>query len=363
MRVSQVKRNIIYLIAPVTAIGCGGGGDPETAQGGGGAPGGPPAMPVEVAAAKTDTVIDAILSTGTIDAVQSVELRPEVQGRLTEILMQEGREVAAGAPLFKVDDAEVSAQVEQLRAERDRANQALQRTRELIRQNASSQADLEEAEANARSKQAQLDLLEVRLDRTLVRAPFAGVVGERFVSLGDYLNTTSRLTTLQTVDPQRAAFQVPERYAERLAVGQRVTFRVAAVDREFSGTVDFVDPVVRVPARTILVKARVRNPDRFLKPGMFIEARLATETRLDAIVIPEDAILPLEGATYVWIVSDDQASRRQVELGVRTPGFVEIADGLAAGEFVVVGGQERLYEGAAVRSTVVERMASGSVVP
>jgi len=361
MRVSQVKRNIIYSIATVTAIGCRGGAEPDAAQGG--SLGGPPAMSVEVAAAKTDTVVDAILATGTIDAVQAVELRPEVQGRLTEILMQEGREVAAGTPLFKVDDAELSAQVEQLRAERDRAIQALQRTRELIAQNASSQADLEEAEANARSRQAQLDLLEVRLDRTLVRAPFAGAVGERFVSLGDYVNNTSRLTTLQTVDPQRAAFQVPERYAERLAVGQRVTFRVAAVDREFSGTVDFVDPVVRVPARTILVKARVRNPDRFLKPGMFIEVRLATETRPEAVIIPEDAILPLEGATYIWVVSDDQASRRQVELGVRTPGFVEIAGGLAAGELVVVGGQERLYEGAAVRPTVVERIASGSVMP
>jgi membrane fusion protein (multidrug efflux system) len=312
-------------------------------------------LPVEVAIAKADTVVDAILATGTIEAVQSIELRPEVQGRLKEILVQEGSEVEAGAPLFKVDDAELVAQVAQLRAERDRAVRALERTRELIEQNASSEADLEEAEANARSREAQLELQQVRLERTVVRAPFAGVVGERFVSVGDYVNNTTRLTTLQTVDPQRAAFSVPERYAERLGVGQQVTFRVAAVEREFTGRVDFVDPVVRVPARTILVKASVRNRQRLLKSGMFIEARLATEIRADALVIPEDAILPLEGATYVWVVSDGVAQRRQVETGVRTPGFVEVTDGLTVGEQVVVGGLQKLSEGTPVAPTVVTR--------
>jgi membrane fusion protein (multidrug efflux system) len=298
--------------------------------------------------ARTDTVVDAILATGTIEAVQSIELRPEVQGRLTEIPASEGTEVAAGTPLFKVDDAELRALVAQLTAERDRATQALERTKELISQNAASAADLEDAEATARSRQAQLELQQVRLERTVVRAPFAGVVGQRFVSLGDYVTPSTRLTTLQTVDPQRAAFQVPERYAERLSRGQSVTFRVAAVDREFTGTVDFVDPLVQVPARTILVKALVRNPRRLLKPGMFVEARLSMEVRPAAIVIPEDAIMPLEGSDFVWVAADGTVSRRPVTLGVRSPGFVEVREGLAAGEQVVVGGLQRLFEGAPV---------------
>jgi membrane fusion protein (multidrug efflux system) len=263
-------------------------------------------------------VIDAILATGTMEAVQSIELRPEVQGRLTEILVREGTEVHEGQPLFKVDDAELKALVAQLTAERDRAVQALARTRELMDQSAASQADLEDAEANARSREAQLELQQVRLERTVVRAPFSGVIGARAVSLGDYVNTSTQLTTLQTVDPQRAAFQVPERFAERLAIGQRVTFRVASVEREFRGTVDFVDPIVQVPARAILIKARVPNGHRILKPGMFIEARLTTEVRPNAIVVPEDAILPLEGADYIWVVSDGTVTRRAVSLGVRS---------------------------------------------
>ncbi len=348
-------RTILSVVVCAAAVAACSNAD-STEEGAGGPGGGPPGMPVEAAVAQRDTVVDAIYATGQIEAVQSVELRPEVDGRLREILVREGAEVAEGTPLFKVDDAELRAQVARLEAERDLAEQALQRTRELLEQNASSEADLERAEANGRSARAQLDLQQVRLDRTLVRAPFAGIVGERFVSVGDYVNTATRLVTLQTVDPQRAVFQVPERYAQRLRVGQEVTFSVAALpNTEFVGVVDFVDPVVQLPARTITVKAEVPNSGRDLRAGMFIEVRLATDMRPEAVIVPEDAILPLQGAAFVWAVVEGQATRRQVELGVRMPGFVEILSGVEAGEQVVVGGLERLSEGAPVMATIVER--------
>ncbi|MGD8868652.1 MAG: efflux RND transporter periplasmic adaptor subunit [Gemmatimonadales bacterium] len=344
------------LLALAALAACSSAESDEAGGGGPGGAGGPPALPVEVAVARQDTVVDAITGSGQIEAVQSIELRPEVEGRLVGILVREGTEVQAGQPLFKVDDAELKAQVARLEAERDLARQALRRTRELLEQNASSEADLELAEANARSSEAQLELTQLRLDRTVVRAPFSGIVGERFVSLGDYVTSSTRLVSLQTVDPQRAVFQVPERYARRLSLGQEVTFYVAALPGvEFTGRVDFVDPVVQLPARTITVKAEVPNRRRELKPGMFIEARLATDIRPDAVVVPEDAILPLQSATFVWVVSEGKASRRQVDLGVRKPGFVEIKSGVEVGEQVVVGGLERLSEGAPVMATVVER--------
>lgn len=330
-----------------------GGGD------GGGAGGGPPAMPVEAAAARSDTVVDAILATGQIEAMQSIELRPDVEGRIVQILVREGSPVARGTPLFKIDDAELKAQVAQVTADRDLARQSLNRTRDLLQQKASSQAELERAEATMRSNEAQLELLKVRLERTLVRAPFTGVVGQRFVSLGDYVTKDSKLAAIQTFSPQRASFQVPERYADQLKTGQKVSFRVAALPgRTFTGIVDFVDPVVQLPARTIIVKARVPNPKRELQSGMFIEARLATAVRPNAIVIPEDAVLPLQGSNIVWVVADGKATRRQVELGVRTPGFVEVKKGVENAEQVVVGGQERLAEGAPVQAKLVERTPS-----
>jgi membrane fusion protein (multidrug efflux system) len=328
-------------------------GKPGGDQRGGG---GPPAMPVEVAVARTDTVVDAILATGQVEAVQSIELRPDIEGRIARILVREGAFVAQGTPLFKVDDAELKAQVARAEADRDLARQSLARTRDLLAQRASSQSELERADATARVAEAQLALLKVRLDRTVVRAPFAGAVGRRFVSLGDYVTTDTRLLSLQTVSPQRVSFQVPERYADQLKVSQQVTFRVAALrDKEFLGRVDFVDPVVQLPGRTIMVKAQVPNPRRELQSGMFIEARLATAVRPNAVVIPEDAIIALQGSTFVWVVAQGKATRRQVDLGVRTPGFVEARTGVEPAEQVVVGGQERLGEGAPVTPKVVDR--------
>ena len=349
-------RDAVWLMALAIAAGAckkGKAGGPDPAGGGGGAPMG---MPVEVVVARTDTVRDEISATGQIEAVQSIDLRPEVDGRIVEILIREGQEVEQGTPLFKVDDAQLKAQVAQLEAQRDLAQQALARAKDLAQQNASSTADLEKAEAEARSAQAQYDLQRIRLDRTTVRAPFAGAVGQRYVSLGDYVTNSTKLVSLHTVNPQRAAFQVPERFARDLKSGQAVSFRVAAIaGRDFIGQVDFVDPIVQLPGRTILVKARVPNQQRLLQPGMFIEARLVTAVRPNAIVIPEDAVVPAEGTSSVWVVVAGKADRRKVTLGVRTPGFVEVTDGVKAGEQVVTGGLELLAPGAPVMPRVVER--------
>lgn len=325
---------------------------------GGGGAGGPGgfAMPVEVAAAIRDTVVDAIAATGQIEAIQSIELRPEVSGRITDILVREGQDVAAGTPLFKVDDAELKAQVAQAEAERQMARQALERTKQLIAQNASSTSDLEQAQAKSQGADANYDLLKTRLDRTVVRAPFSGVVGRRLVSIGTYVSPQTPLITLQSVNPQFASFDVPERYADRLRRGQLVSFQVAALPgKNFSGEVVFVDPVVALPGRTILIKARVPNSEHQLQAGMFIEARLATDIRPNAVVVPEDALLPMQGATFVWVVKDGKANQRQVAVGVRTAGWAEVQSGVEVGDQVVVGGLERLFPNAPVMARVVER--------
>ena len=323
---------------------------------GGGPGGGGFAMPVEVAAAIRDTVVDAIAATGQIEAIQSIELRPEVSGRITDILVREGQEVADGTALFKVDDAELKAQVAQADAERQLARQALERTKQLIAQNASSTSDLEQAEAKSRGADANYDLLKTRLDRTVVRAPFAGVIGRRLVSIGTYVSPQTSLITLQSVNPQHASFDVPERYADRLRRGQLVSFQVAALPgKNFSGEVVFVDPVVSLPGRTILIKARVPNNEHQLQAGMFIEARLATNIRPNAVVVPEDALLPMQGATFVWVVKEGKATQRQVTVGVRTAGWAEVQSGVEAGDQVVVGGLERLFPNAPVMARVVER--------
>ncbi len=348
---------MILLVGALVVLPSACGGKPgNNAPGGGMGPSGAPPTAVEVSAAFADTVVDAIVATGQIEAIQQIQLRPDVEGRLVDLLVQEGAIVEKGAPLVKIDDAELKAQVERARADFDLARQALDRTRQLLGQKAAAPADLERAEAAARSSKASLDLLQLRLTRTTVLAPFAGVVGQRRVSLGDYVTTSTQLLTLQTIAPARATFSVPERYAAELRRGAKVEFHVAALPgKRFDAQVDFVDPVITLPGRTITVKALTANSARSLQPGMFIEARLTIGVRPHATVIPEEAISPTASASWVWVVADGKATRREVELGVRMPGFVEVLKGVDVGDRVVIGGQDRLVEGAAVKPTDINR--------
>lgn len=321
-------------------------GGAATADAASAAPGEMPPMPVDVDVARRQSVVDAIRATGRIEAVQAVDLRPDEQGRIVGLLFREGQTVARGTPLVRIDAEMLRAQAERAEAERDLARQQLERVQRLRAENAAPPADLERAEAAARGAEAALAMLRLQIARTVVRAPFAGVVGQRFVSTGDYVTTATPLLALQSVDPQRAVLEVPERYALHVRPGQTVEFTVAAQPgRVFRAQVEFIDPVVQDASRTIVVKARAPNGDGLLKPGMFIEARLATGTRPDAVVVPEDAIQPLRTANVVWTVVDGKASRREVQLGARSQGVVEILSGVEAGEQVVVGGLERMAEG------------------
>ena|SRR5687768_5395737 len=323
------------------AKAAGGGGGP-----GAGGPGAMPPMPVDVDTARIRPIVDAVRATGRIEAVQAVQLRPDEQGRVVALLFREGQQVARGAPLVRIDAAMLQAQAERADADRDLARQQLERVRRLREQNAATPADLERAEANARSAGASLSLLQLQIARSTVRAPFSGLVGQRFVSIGDYVTTATPLLTLQSVNPQRAVIEVPERHAGSLRPGQTVEFTVAAQPgRTFAARVDFIDPVVQRTNRSITVKGLAPNPGGVLKPGMFIEARLATSTREKAVVIPEDAVQPQRTANIVWVVDKGKASRRVAQLGARSAGFVEVVSGVTAGELVVVGGLERMGEG------------------
>ena len=328
------------------AKGVAAGGKAGAAPGGGGGAPAMPPMPVDIDTARVQPIVDAVRATGHIEAVQAVELRPDEQGRVTALLFHEGQLVARGAPLVRIDDELLRAEAERADADRDLAKQQLERVRRLRAQNAATPADLERVEAAARSANANLAVLQLQIAKSIVRAPFSGVVGQRFISVGDYVTTSTRLLTLQTVDPQRAVIEVPERHAVSLRLGQTVDFTVAAdPTKQFVARVDFIDPVVEATNRTITVKGLAPNPAGVLRPGMFIEARLATATRASAVVIPEDAVQPLRTANVVWVVDKGRASRRVVQLGARSQGIVEVVSGVSAGELVVVGGLERMGEG------------------
>jgi membrane fusion protein, multidrug efflux system len=346
MAITAIVIVVIALIAFRTMGGKGSASAKGPGAAAGGAPMSMPPMPVDVDTARVRPIIDAVRATGRIEAVQAVELRSDEQGRVTALLFHEGQLVGRGAALVRIDDAMLRAQAERADADRDLARQQLARVQRLRDQNAATPADLERAQAGARTATATLAVLQLQIARSVVRAPFAGVIGQRFVSVGDYVTTTTPLLTIQTVNPQRAVIEVPERHAAALKLGQTVEFNVAAAPgRTFVAKVDFIDPVVQNANRTIMVKGLAPNPGLVLKPGMFVEARLATATRVSAIVVPEDAVQPLRTTNVVWVVDKGKASRRVVVLGARSQGIVEVMSGVKPGELVVVGGLERMAEG------------------
>jgi membrane fusion protein (multidrug efflux system) len=319
------------------------------------APAARPGVDVEVAIARAERVAREVSATGHLEAVHSIDVRPEVEGRIVQILVREGATVTAGTPLFKIDDAELRAHVARATADRDLARQTFERSRQLLAEQAASRSDLERAEAMARAADAQLELLTLRLERTTVRAPFAGLVGQRRVSLGDNVTPATPLVGLQTSNPQRVVLNIPERHAGELRAGQAVSFSVAAYPGvTFTATVDFVDPVVSASARSITVKALAPNPRGRLRPGMFAEARVATSGRIAAIMIPEQALMPaVGGGNSVWVVEENSAALRQVQLGARRAGAVEVTSGVAVGEQVVIGGVMQLSPGAPLSPRVI----------
>jgi membrane fusion protein (multidrug efflux system) len=202
---------------------------------------------------------------------------------------------------------------------------------------------LDRAQAGLALASANLDLAEARLSQTVVTAPFAGLVGQRRVDLGAYVQDGDTIVTLVDVDPLEIEFAVPERHVGRLAPGADITLQVTShPGTTLTGEVTFIAPEVDPVNRTATVKARLPNPNRVLRPGQFASVELPLERRPRAVVVPEEAIVSDGEQALVYVVQDGVATARPVETGLRIPGHVEIRTGLTAGEHIVRTGHEKL---------------------
>ncbi|MFP3938722.1 MAG: efflux RND transporter periplasmic adaptor subunit [Thermoanaerobaculia bacterium] len=345
---------------PIATAGCGGAsGDDASA-----APAEPPA--VEVAEARREPVSVRAASVGTLEAEQTVVLRAEAEGVVSAIPVAEGETVRRGQVLVRLDDRELAAQVEAAEATLERARTEaenlaarLERNRGLLEAGAISPQTLDDLEsaheaARARTEEAEanLRLARRRLEKTVIRAPFAGRLGERSFYAGDFLREGDPLMELVDDRPLRVEFDLPEAYLGRVEVGSPVRVEARSdPGRVVDGAVVFLSPRVDSETRTVRIEAEVPNPDGRLSPGQFVEVEIELERRADAVVIPEEAVVPRGGENFVFAVVDDTAKLRSVTLGERAPGRVEVLSGVEAGEQVVVAGQQRIQDGAAVRTT------------
>jgi membrane fusion protein (multidrug efflux system) len=333
-------------------------------KGGGGAPGGgPAAVAVEATKVVTMPMPQTITAVGSLRSDESVTLRPETAGRISEITFQEGQRVARGAPLVKLDPAIPRAEVEQARANLTLAKAKFDRAVDLAKRSFISGQAKDEAENNLKVAQAALNLAEAKLARTDIRAPFSGIIGLRSVSVGDYVKEGADLVNLEAIDPLKIDFRVPERFLSQVQVGQSLQVTLDAVpDKVYDGKVIAVNPLVDAAGRSVVIRAQVRNQDTALRPGMFTRVRLITRDQADAMVVPEQALMPQGTDQYVYKVVDGKVVRARVETGQRRDGKVEVVSGLAAGDTVVTAGHLKIRDGVAVRIAGGEDAGSRTAV-
>jgi len=294
---------------------------------------------------------------GNARANESVDIRPKITATLTEILFEEGQTVAAGDVLVKLDNLEPVADLAAANAALVESEASYQRSSELFKTNVGSESQLLQDEARKIANEAMVSVAQARMAETIVRAPFAGRIGLRRVSLGSLVGPGTVITTLDDTDTIKVDFDLPEVFLSRLATGLTVRARSAAwPDQEFTGTVSSVDTRVDTVSRTVRVRSVMPNDNGYLRPGMFLTVTLLNES-IEALVIPERALIPERSVQYVFVVGDNQlAERRVVSIGRRRPGEVEILDGLSAGEMVIVDGTQKARDGRAVK--VLTRAAS-----
>jgi membrane fusion protein (multidrug efflux system) len=312
------------------------------------APAGPPrGMPVEVANASAGLIKRELSAVGNFQSNESVVIAAEIAGRVAWIGFDEGKKITAGKVLLKLDTSVLAA-------ERDRAQASLglsevnqRRAEILLKDNAISERERDEAYAKWRLDEASLRLAEAQLAKTVLLAPFDGIVGLRKVSVGDYLQPGEPVANLEQIDPIKVDFRIPETFAGQVEMNQTIQLTVDAVPGQtFSGTVYAVDPLVDVNGRSMLLRARVANAAGRLRPGMFARIAVLLEERADALTIPEEALIPqADGRQSVFKVVDGKVEAVQVRTGLREKGRVEIIDGLQTGDAVITAGHMKVRPG------------------
>ncbi|MBM3397996.1 MAG: efflux RND transporter periplasmic adaptor subunit [Betaproteobacteria bacterium] len=339
--------------APTEGTAKPGAAAPSAPAGPGSAPGGGPARvpAVEVAKVETMTLVDETQAVGSLRSRQGVMLRPEVGGRVKQIHFNDGQRVRKGQLMVQFDDQLQQAQVAQARAELSITEANHKRNQELVAQSFISQRSLDESAAALEVSRAKLALAQATLQRLQVLAPFDGITGLKQINVGDYLKDGADMVNLEDIDAVLLDFRLPERFQSKIRAGQTAQLTVDALPgRPFTAIVQAVDPLIEANGRSVGVRGCIDNRQQQLRPGMFARVNAVFGSRENAMVIPEEAIIPQGGRTFVVkVVPGDKpdvrvSERVAVKVGLRLPGKVEILEGLAAGDTVVTAGHQRLQK-------------------
>jgi membrane fusion protein (multidrug efflux system) len=309
----------------------------------------PPGVVVEASKVAVVSLPQALVAVGSLRSDETVIVRPEIAGRIAQILFKEGERVAKGDVLVKLDDSVQRADLDRARANLTLSKTKHERAIDLRNKGFLASQALDESENNLKVAQADAELMEARLSKATLRAPFGGTIGLRLVSVGDYVKEGQDIVNLESLDPLKVDFRVPEVALSQLRDGQTLQITLDAIpDRAYDGRVYATNPLIDANGRAIVIRAQVPNKDGKLRPGMFARVRLFTSGMKDTIVVPEESLFPLGDDKYVYKVVSGKAMRQKIEIGTRRDGKVEVLNGLGSEDVVVTAGVIKLRDGAAV---------------
>lgn len=292
---------------------------------------------------------ERIVAAGTVRASERVEIQTEIAGRVLTIGFQEGQPVRKGAILVKLDDVELRAGLERIVQRRRLADLRVERLRPLREGGFANLQDFDGAVTEAAVQKAEEEVVRAQLAKTTLVAPFDGIIGLRNISVGAVVSSSTRFATIESLDPVNVDFFLAERHAHRIQVGQSVRFSVAGDAREYEAEVFAIEPKVDEGTRTLLVRARGRNPDLALRTGSLARVVWIARSTLDALMVPAPSLVMGSDGADLMVVKEGVAERRRVRVGTRREADIEILEGIRSGDQVIVAGAHQVRPGAPVK--------------
>ena len=307
-------------------------------------------MAVQVHVLRGEPLTNAFTTTGTLRANEQVELRSELSGRVTHIGFDEGARVKAGQVLVRVNNDDLTAQLRKAEADLELASSTEKRQQQLLEVKGISEQAFENTQAQRIAREAEVENLKALLARSVIRAPFEGVIGLRWISEGGFVTPNDPIATLTQIDPIKLDMSVPERYGKQIKPGSKVDFAIEGDTSTYTAEVYAVEPRVDPSTRTVPVRAKSRNPDNRLVPGSFARVNVSLGTINDALKIPTEALIPDIQGQVVMVMQDGKAKTQRVEIGLRTETEVQLISGVQAGDTVITSGLLAIREGTPLRA-------------
>ncbi len=315
-------------------------------------------LPAEVVHVETKPLTQMIEAVGGLSANESIIIRPEQSGSVEKVLFTEGSSVKSGETLIVLESSLYKAQLQESKARVNLSRIAYNRADSLVKKKVGSQQDLDSSLAELQMDQAKQQVAQTQLDKMTIKAPFEGVIGLRKFSPGDYVTVGQDLVELTDINTMKVDFKVPENQLPNLRIGQEIKILVDALPGEsFTGSIYAIAPSIDARSHNIAIRAKIENRDNLLRPGLFARIQIILSTDDNAIMVPEEAIIPQNESFFVMTVSDDKIAMVPVKLGLRRNGEVNITSGLEEGQVIVTAGQIKLFPGSPVTPIFVDGTA------